>query len=97
MHNQNKLCIFVLDKQLSISLKTNKMEIILSTLKSKTVKMPIFAGGQFLYTKGQTKSLKCKEVGFEIFLHTYQTDLYSDGQKDTYLINSKKIKNVFND
>jgi len=46
---------------------------------------------------GQTKSLKCKEVGFEIFLHTYQTDLYSDGQKDTYLINSKKIKNVFND
>jgi hypothetical protein len=73
------------------------MEIILSTLKSKTVKMPIFANGQFLYTKGQTKTLKCKEVGFEIFLHTYQTDLYSDGQKDTYLINSKKIKNVFND
>jgi hypothetical protein len=73
---------------------SKQQTIILSTLKSKTVKIPIFAGGQFLYSKGQTKSLSCKKVGFEIFLHTYQTDLYSDGHKDTYLINSKKIKTV---
>ncbi len=72
------------------------MEIILSTLKAKVVKIPLYAGGKFLYTKGKTESLRPKKIGSELFLHTYQTDLYSDGAKDTYLIKSIKLKNVFN-
>jgi hypothetical protein len=72
------------------------MEVLLSTLTSKEVRIPLYAGGQFLYKEGKTKSLKCKPVGYEIFLHTYQTDLFSNGEKDTYLINSIKLKNIFN-
>jgi hypothetical protein len=52
------------------------------------------AGGEFLYKKGQTKSMKMKIVGHEYYLHTLQCDKYDNGHVDEYLINSRKIKTV---
>ena len=68
--------------------------IIRTTLKTKTVKIPVMAGGEFLYQKGQTKSMKMKIVGHEYYLHTLQCDEYDNGHVDECLINSRKIKTV---
>jgi hypothetical protein len=84
----------VTNKGIYHTLKIKIMEILFSKLSSKVVKAPLYAGGEFLYTQGKTKSLKCKKVGYELFLCTYQTDVY-DGYEDKYLINQQKIKNVF--
>ena len=78
----------VTNKEFITLQKIKIMEILFSKLSSEVVKAPLYAGGEFLYTKGKTKSLKCKKVGYELFLCTYQTDVY-DGYEDKYLINQQ--------
>lgn len=68
------------------------MEKIISKLKSKIVKLPVIAGGEF--SNGKVKSMKMKVVGYDFYLQTFQVDCYNDGYKDEYIIDSKRIKRI---
>lgn len=59
---------------------------------TETVKMPIFAGME--YKNGKIINPKMRKVGYQIYKHTFDVNIYSDGHEDAMLIKSEKIKRV---
>jgi hypothetical protein len=68
-------------------------ELLYSKIKSKTIKMPVFAGMQ--YAHGKIINAKMSLVAHDYFLHTYQVHYYTNNHEDWELIGSKRIKRTF--